>query len=129
MMGSMTRRLCVIAMCLVFAAQAEARPRPKPVKVQNSIRGATMMAVAPWGLTAQGHRVNGAGWMRGGPGGWGRQGGREAILGLQATDGSFQGPSPLLSTTAGIQALAGRPWPWLAAGQWRLWLPLLARGR
>jgi|JI10StandDraft_1071094.scaffolds.fasta_scaffold01389_21 hypothetical protein len=55
MMGSMTRRLCVIAMCLVFAAQAEARPRPKPVKVQNSIRGATMMAVAPWGLTAQGH--------------------------------------------------------------------------
>ena len=81
------------------------------------------------GLTAQGHRVNGAGWMRGGPGGWGRQGGREAILGLQATDGSFQGPSPLLSTTAGIQALAGRPWPWLAAGQWRLWLPLLARVR
>lgn len=80
------------------------------------------------GLIAQGHHVDGAGWMRGRPDSWGRQGGREAIVSLQTTEGSFQGPSPLLATTAGIQALAGRPWPWLWAGQWRAWLPLLARG-
>jgi prenyltransferase beta subunit len=81
------------------------------------------------GLSAQGHRVDGAGWMGGEPGGWSRRSGRDAIMGLQATDGSFQGPSPLLATTAGIQALAGRPWPWLGTGRWRLWLPLLTQRR
>lgn len=55
MMGSMTRRLGLIALCLALATTVEARPRSKAVKVQNSIRGATQMAVAPWGLTARGH--------------------------------------------------------------------------
>jgi hypothetical protein len=46
--------MCVTALCLSAVTPADAAPKPGPAKVQNSIRGATQMFVAPWGLAAQG---------------------------------------------------------------------------
>ena len=46
--------MCVTALCLSPVSPADAAPKPGPAKVQNSIRGATQMFVAPWGLAAQG---------------------------------------------------------------------------
>src|SRR4029079_8717274 len=57
---AMARRLTV-AMCLATllhagsdAPAAESAIRARAIKVQTSIRGATQMFAAPWGLVAQG---------------------------------------------------------------------------
>jgi hypothetical protein len=52
--GPMRTLICLMAVCWWGAAPADAAPKPKPAKVQHTIRGATQMFVAKWGLAAQG---------------------------------------------------------------------------
>lgn len=86
-------------------------------------------AAVALGLSAQGHHLDAAGWMAGDADGWRRRGAVDALLGLQAADGSFRGFSPLLATTAALRALAGQVAPAEATQGRRLLLPLLIRGR
>jgi hypothetical protein len=57
-MGFVGRRLVtLVAAAVAVMGVADAAPRTppaRPAKVQNTIRGATQMFVAPWGLAAQG---------------------------------------------------------------------------
>src|SRR5262245_40267156 len=60
-MGSTMNGRSAAAVCLTtvfltgWAARADDVPtRARPAKIQSSIRGATQMFVAPWGLAAQG---------------------------------------------------------------------------